>query len=237
MPQPATLRIRVGSELTFEFGQPTPTIALLNVHSSRVEDLEFADQLVVTPPVRIDGYRDIFGNWCNRFVAPSGRVTLKTETVVRDSGLWEELDLTAEQIPLDRLPTDTLQFLLGSRYCDTNLLSDVAWSTFGGLPPGQGKVQAVVDFVHDWLRFDYATSRPTRTARDAYNERVGVCRDFAHLAIALLRCLNIPSRYCTGYVSDIGLPPPSARRTSRRGSKCSWAALGTHTIPGTTIVG
>jgi transglutaminase-like putative cysteine protease len=204
------MRIRVGSELSFEFVQPTPVIALLNVHSSRVHDLERPDHLVVSPPVPVEGFRDGFGNWCNRFLAPAGRVTLSTETVVRDSGLWEQQELHLLQPQVQRLPTEALQFLLGSRYCETSLLSDVAWKMFGHLPLGVPRVQAVVDFVHDHLRFDYAQSRPTRTAWEAYNEGVGVCRDFAQLAITMLRCLNIPARYCTGYISDIGLPPPHA---------------------------
>lgn len=204
------VRIRVGSELTFEFPQPTPTIAILNVHHSRVNDLEMPDRLQVFPETKVEGYRDIFGNWCNRFIAPAGRVTLKTETVVRDSGDWEQRDTQAVQVPLADLPTDTLQYLIGSRYCDTSFLGNFAWGTFSHLPPDASRVQAVVDFVHNHLRFNYATSSPTRTAFDAYNQGVGVCRDFAHLAIAILRCLNIPARYCTGYISDIGLPGPFA---------------------------
>lgn len=204
------MRIRVGSDLSFEFKQPTPVIAVLNVHSERVNDLEWPDRLVVTPEVAVSGYRDSFGNWCNRFVAPPGLVRLRTETVVRDSGAWDEQDRSAAQWPLPDLPDDTIQFLLGSRYCDTSLLSEFAWATFGPLPLGVPRVQGIVDFVHNHLTFDYLKSRPTRTASEAHRERVGVCRDFAHLAITLLRCLNIPARYCTGYISDIGLPPPFA---------------------------
>ncbi len=204
------MRIRVGSELIFEFTQPTPVIAILNVHSSRVQDLERPDHLIVSPSVQVEGYRDSFGNWCNRFLAPAGHVTLRAETIVRDTGAWERQELELLQPQIQHLPSDTLEFLLGSRYCETSLLSDIAWKRFGSLPLGVPRVQAVVDFVHAHLRFDYQKSRPTRTAWEAYNEGVGVCRDFAHLAIALLRCLNIPARYCTGYISDIGLPPPHA---------------------------
>lgn len=203
------MRIRIGCELAFEFAEPTPVISILNVHSSRVQDLERPDHLVVTPQAAVEGYRDAFGNWCNRFVAPAGRVTLRTDTVVRDSGQWDTRDDFANQVPIENLPTDVLQYLLGSRYCETSLLSELAWSMFGKLPPGATLVQAVIEYVHNHLRFDYTTSRPTRTASEAHKERVGVCRDFAHLAITLLRCLNIPTRYCTGYISDIGLPPPT----------------------------
>lgn len=204
------MRILVGCELVFDFPQPTPMIAILNVHFSRVADCETPDLLVTDPPVTVDGYRDGLGNWCNRLVAPAGRFTLKTGTVVRDNGNWDAVPPTASELAVPNLPAETLHFLLGSRYCDTDLLSNEAWRLFGGVPAGLPRVQAVVDFVHNHLTFDYGQSRPTRTASQAYNERVGVCRDFAHLALTFLRCLNIPARYCTGYISDIGLPPPYA---------------------------
>lgn len=204
------MRIRIGSRLSFEFLNPTPIIALLTVHHERAADLEQPDRLIVTPSVPVIGYHDTFGNWCSRFNAPAGLVTLATEGIVRDSGTWDSIDANARQHPIEELTSDTLQFLLGSRYCETSLLSNFAWQEFGPLPLGHARVQAVVDYVHKHLRFEYATSRPTRTAFDAWREGIGVCRDFAHLAIALLRCLNIPARYCTGYISDIGLPPPSS---------------------------
>jgi transglutaminase-like putative cysteine protease len=196
--------------MVFELPHVTPMIATLNVHSSRVADLETPDHLVTTPAVFIDGYRDIFGNWCNRFVAPAGEIALRTEAVIRDSGKWDEFDRTAQQVLIQDLPSDTLQFLLGSRYCETDLLLDTAWSLFKDTPLGWGRVQAICDFVHRHLEFGYEYSRPTRTAAEAFNERRGVCRDFAHLAITFCRCLNIPARYCTGYISDIGLPLPHA---------------------------
>ncbi len=98
-------------------------------------------------------------------------------------------------------------YLLGSRYCDTDLLSDTAWQLFGGTPPGWARVQAICDHVHERLKFGYEYARPTRTAWDGFHEQLGVCRDFAHLAITLCRCMNIPARYCTGYLGDIGVPP------------------------------
>ena len=204
------MRIRVGCHMVFELPHVTPMIATLNVHSSRVADLETPDHLVTTPAVFIDGYRDIFGNWCNRFVAPAGEIALRTEAVIRDSGKWDEFDRTAQQVLIQDLPSDTLQFLLGSRYCETDLLLDTAWSLFKDTPLGWGRVQAICDFVHGHLEFGYEYSRPTRTAAEAFKERRGVCRDFAHLAITFCRCLNIPARYCTGYISDIGLPLPHA---------------------------
>lgn len=202
------MRIRVGSELTFEFPQPTPLVAILNVHSSRVSDLEKPDYLITSPSVPVEGYRDAFGNWCNRLLAPAGTFSMRTETIVRDAGQWDSIDPAAEQAQVHMLPAETLQFLLGSRYCDTDLLSDTAWQLFGAEPLGWARVQAIVDYVHTHLVFGYEHSRATRTAWEAFNERRGVCRDFAHLALSFCRCLNIPARYCTGYISDIGLPPP-----------------------------
>jgi transglutaminase-like putative cysteine protease len=204
------LRIHVGSELTFDLPQPTPLVAILNVHSSRVSDLEMPDHLVTSPSVDIEGYRDTFGNWCNRMLAPAGTFSLRTETVIRDSGQWDSIDPSAEQWPVQTLPVETLQFLLGSRYCDTDLLSDIAWDLFGREQLGWFRVKAIVDYVHNHLVFGYEHSRATRTAKEAFDERRGVCRDFAHLALTFCRCLNIPARYCTGYISDIGLPPPHA---------------------------
>ena len=204
------MRILVGCEMTYDLAQVTPMIVTLNVHSSRVSDLEWPDHLVTTPAVPIEGYRDLFGNWCNRLVAPSGLFTLGTRTIVRDEGQWDQTDPTAEQSQVQDLPHDTLHFLVGSRYCETDRLSDKAWELFGGTPLGFARVQAVVDYVHDHLTFGYEYSRSTRTAFEAFEEGRGVCRDYAHLALAFLRCLNIPARYCTGYISDIGLPPPEA---------------------------
>ena len=204
------MRIRVGCEMTYDFHQPTPVIATLNVHASRVADLEMPDLLVTEPSVPVAGYHDGFGNWCNRMLAPAGRFALRTEGIVRDSGAWDANDQAARQVPVEDLPTDTLVFLLGSRYCETGRLSDIAWTLFQNTPPGWARVQAVCDYVHDHIVFNYQHSRPTRTALEAFNEKQGVCRDYAHLAIAFCRSLNIPARYCTGYISDIGLPPPYA---------------------------
>jgi transglutaminase-like putative cysteine protease len=204
------MRIRVGCEMTYDLEQPTPMIAMLNVHSSRASDLERPDYVITAPSVPIEGYRDSFGNWCTRLVAPSGRFSLKTEAVVRDSGRSDPVDPGAEQHQVQNLPAETLLFHLGSRYCETDRLSETAWRLFGPTPLGWPRVQAICDFVHDHITFGYEHSRATRTAAEAFEERRGVCRDYSHLALAFCRCLNIPARYCTGYVSDIGLPPPHA---------------------------
>ena len=132
---------------------------------------------------------------------------MSADFIIRDSGKPDPVALDAVQHPVEDLPDDVLLFLLGSRYCDTDKLSNIAWSLFGNTPPGWARVQAIVDFVHNHIRFDYQKADDTRTAFDGYTQREGVCRDYAHLAIALCRCMNIPARYCTGYLGDIGIPP------------------------------
>ncbi len=202
------MRIQIGSSLTYDLPQATPMIALLNVHYSRFGDLESSDQLATTPRVRVTNYRDGFGNWCNRLVAPAGRFTLATSAVIRDSGLPDPVDLSAWQHPVEELPAETLAYLLGSRYCETDRLTLEAWRLFGNGPTGWALVQTICDFVHRHIEFNYNYADATRSAAEAYRDGRGVCRDFAHLAIAFCRCMNIPARYCTGYISDIGETPP-----------------------------
>ena len=202
------MRIRLGCELKYTFPKPTPMIVMLNVHYSRVASLEYPDHLITNPALPIASYRDIFGNWCCRLVAPAGALTLGTETVIQDHGGPDALDWSACQHPVEELPSETLLFLLGSRYCETDRLSDEAWRLFSGVAPGWPRVQAICDFVHRHVVFGYEHSRATRTAAETYAEGRGVCRDYTHLAVTFCRCLNIPARYCTGYLSDVGQPPP-----------------------------
>jgi transglutaminase-like putative cysteine protease len=185
-------------------------LLMLNVHPSRANDLLIPDRMCVDPPIGNRHYHDRFGNLCTRLVAPAGRITLSAAALVADSGLPDPVAPEAEQAEIAALPDDTLVYLLGSRYCETDQLSDIAWSLFAGVAPGWSRVQAICDWVHDRIRFGYEHARSTRTAWDGYNERHGVCRDFAHLAIALCRCMNIPARDCTGYLGDIGVPVSDA---------------------------
>jgi transglutaminase-like putative cysteine protease len=180
----------------------------LNIHHTRTSDIVIPDLLTTDPAVPIRGYRDGFGNWCSRIKAPKGRVRIASSAVVRDSGKPDEVVPSACQHLIDDLPDDTLVFLLGSRYCETDHLSQIAWDLFERAPEGWGRVQAICDFVHQHIEFGYQHARSTKTAREAFNERKGVCRDYAHLAIAFCRCMNIPARYCTGYLGDIATPPP-----------------------------
>ena len=183
-------------------------ILLLSIHYSRASDILIPDHLTTDPPVPGTAYRDSFGNWCTRLVAPTGRIQLTSNAVIKDSGEPEAFDTSAWQHAVEDLPEDALVFLLGSRYCETELLSQAAWNLFGHTTPGWTRVQAICDYVHNHISFGYHNARPTKTAWEAFNERAGVCRDFAHLAIAFCRCMNIPARYCTGYLGDMGTPPP-----------------------------
>ena len=200
------MQIRVGFEIIYDCPQPTPMILNLHVHYSRASDLVGRDDLVFDPPVPVTAYRDSFGNWCTRIVAPTGHLRIVGDAIVRDTGLADVVVPQAQQIAVEDLPEETLLFLLGSRYCETDRLSETAWNLFGTTPMGWARVQAICDFVHRHISFGYEHARMTRTALEAYYDRTGVCRDYAHLTVALCRCMNIPARYCTGYLGDIGVP-------------------------------
>jgi transglutaminase-like putative cysteine protease len=202
--------IRLGYELLYEVAQATPMILNLNVHYSRSQDLIRPDTIVTAPAVPLSMYRDGFGNWCTRVVAPPGQFRITADGLITDSGLAEPAYPHAFEHTVESLPDETLAYLLPSRYCETELLSPCAWGLFGSMMPGWNRVQAIIDYVHGLIDFDYQSARPTKTAWETFNERRGVCRDYAHLAIALCRALNIPARYCTGYLGDIGVPPMDA---------------------------
>ena len=204
------MKIRVGYEMLYEFPQQTPVIMVLGTHFTRASDVVVPDFLTTSPSVPITPYRDSFGNWCSRIVAPAGTMRLTGDGIVRDSGLPDPVFADACQHAVEDLPSDTLLYLLGSRYCETDRLSEIAWQLFEQTKPGWARVQAICDFVHRHIAFGYDHARATRTAWEAYHEGKGVCRDYAHLAIAFCRCMNIPARYCTGYLSDIGTPLPWA---------------------------
>ena len=202
------MRIRVGYEMIYECPQPTPMILMLNVHFTRQPDIIVPDRLITDPPLAVTPYRDMFGNWCNRIVAPQGRLLLTANGVVNDTGLPDPADRGAQQHLVQDLPDDCLMYLLPTRYCDIDRLLQIAGGLFTNTPLGWGRVQAICDFVHRHIVFGYKHARNTKTAWEAYNERTGVCRDFAHLAISFCRCMNIPARYCTGYLGDFGINPP-----------------------------
>jgi transglutaminase-like putative cysteine protease len=204
------MKLRVGYDLVYECPQPTPMMLMLNTHFTHANDVLVPDVLAVDPPVPITQYRDGFGNLCSRVVAPQGLFALSTSALLEVAGEFETRPHAGRQHPVEELPDECLVFLLGSRYCETDLLSDIAWQLFAKTTPGSERVQAICDFVHRHITFGYEHARATKTAREAYDEGKGVCRDYAHLAITFCRCMNIPARYCTGYLSDIGTPRPWA---------------------------
>jgi len=198
--------IRAGYEISIVCNCETPLMALLSLHPSRVGDLRTPAVIYSTGPAPLEASLDEFGNVRTRTIAPAGLFKLSTSFVVQDSGLPDEVAPWAQEVPVSQLPDEAVTFLLGSRYCETDRLSALAWSLFGNTPRGWARVQAIVDYVHQRLTFGYQFARNTRTAWEGHEERVGVCRDFAHLAIALCRAMNIPARYATGYLGDIGVP-------------------------------
>jgi transglutaminase-like putative cysteine protease len=200
------MRIKIGYELSFSVASPTPVMLALFTHPSRVNDLEQPEFLSVSPEVPVYTFIDCFGNKLGRVMMPPGQFVLRYDNVCRDSGMPDEFNWNAEQHALNDLPPETLQFLLGSRYCEVERFLDMGWELFGRTPPGWPRVQAVIDWAHNHIKFGYAYARSTKTAWEALQERHGVCRDFQHLSIAMLRALNIPARYATGYLGDIGVP-------------------------------
>ena len=200
------MRIHAGFQMTWDCPEPVPMMLMLSVHESRRGDLETPDWVRTDPNLEVRQYIDGFGNLCSRILAPAGHCVVSADFIIRDSGQVDEIAPDAIQIAAHNLPDEALVFLLGSRYCETDRLSDIAWSLFGSTPLGWPRVQAITQWTHDHITFGYEHARPTRSAYEAYVEGVGVCRDYAHLAVALCRCMNIPARYCTGYLGDIGVP-------------------------------
>ena len=199
------MQISAGCQIIYDCPQPTPMLLMISPHPSRAGDLIGPHRVTIAPPVPPREYIDGFGNTCTRLMAPTGRITITTQLLVRDSGLPDPQYPQAWQRRVEELPDDILVYLLGSHYCDTDRLATIAWQMFGHIQPGWAKVQAICDWVNGHITFGYHNARPSRTASEAYHEKVGVCRDFAHLAVTLCRCVNIPARYCTGYLGDIGV--------------------------------
>lgn len=199
--------IRVGFDVIFDLPAPAPVLLNLNLHPSRLPSVRRNEALRVEPAAaHISQYTDTFGNTCGRLHAPAGRLRLFNDAVVEDGGWPDELGVGAERHPIEHLPPDVLQFLLGSRYCEVDLMKDIAWQLFKDVPPGWPLAQAISNWVHNNVTFGYHFARVTKSAADVYRERQGVCRDFTQLAITFCRCMNIPARYATGYLGDIGVP-------------------------------
>jgi transglutaminase-like putative cysteine protease len=198
--------IRLAYDIQFDIPAPVAMVALLNVHPSRAHDLLEPDELQTEPQLPITHYIDSFGNRCARFIAPPGHLRLSSTSLIRESGLPDDVNWSARENTVGDLPNEILCYLLNSRYCEVDRFSSIAFELFGQIEPGWGRVQAICNWVHNKVAFNYQHARPTKTALDVYTERVGVCRDFQHLAITFCRALNIPARYATGYLGDIGVP-------------------------------
>ncbi|HEY1064484.1 MAG TPA: transglutaminase family protein, partial [Pirellulales bacterium] len=203
--------IRAGCELAFDYPAPTPVVLMLNLHPSRATSIRTPESLLADPIIPMLGYNDFYGNRCARVLAPAGRVVYRHSVVVEDDGQPDPANWLVHQHTIQELPDDVMLYLLASRYCEVDTdLKDIAWQLFGHLPAAWPLVQGICNFVHQHIKFDYMQARANRTAREVYHERTGVCRDFTHLAITFLRCLNVPARYCTGYLGDICVPPVDA---------------------------
>jgi len=204
------MRIRCGYELSYDCPEPTPMMLMLSLRPEREKDLVTPQEMISEPAIPMRHYLDGFGNVCTRVLAPAGPIVFKADFVVEDSGAPDPDVSDQPQHEVQDLPDETLVYLLGSRYCDTDLLSDLAWAEFGSTPAGGRRVKAIVDYAHQRVEFGYQHASPSRTALGAHEEQRGVCRDFAHLAVTLCRCMNIPARYVTGYLGDIGVPPSAS---------------------------
>jgi transglutaminase-like putative cysteine protease len=198
--------IRYGYDITVTCPRPTPMVTMLTPRPERSADVRSADVVVTNPETLTTTYLDLFGNFCRRFTTPTGDLQIWGDGTLEDSGALDPAFWDAQEIEVGDLPDDCLVYLMGSRYCETDRLSQIAWDRFGNMTPGWSRVQAICDFVHQHITFGYRDARSTRTALEAYEERIGVCRDYAHLAIAFCRCMNIPARYVNGHLGDIGVP-------------------------------
>jgi transglutaminase-like putative cysteine protease len=204
---PASLLLRIGYEIIFDIAAPTPMLLMLYVHPSRADRLLRPEAIHIEPHVPVHDFVDSFGNRVGRIIAPPGLVRIWSESLFEDSGQPDPSKPDARQHRVEDLPADILPYLLGSRYCEVDRLSAIAWDVFGKLPPGYPRVKAVNEWIYQNIEFGYRHARTNKTALDVYTERRGVCRDFMHLAITFCRALGIPSRYATGYLSDIDAPP------------------------------
>ena len=205
-----SMLIRLGYELVFRIPARTPMVLMLYTHPSQAGSLRAADCIGVEPDTPVEIYTDAFGNYCGRLVASPGRLRLWSNTIIEDSGLADFVARNAGQQSIESLPPAVMSYLLGSRYCEVDKLTEIAWSLFGQVQPGWARVQAVCDWVNQNVQFGYQFASPFKSAWDVYQQRTGVCRDLNHLALTFCRALGIPARYTTGYLGDIGVPASPA---------------------------
>ena len=203
------MQIRVGCEFCYEAAWPTPAIMQVQPHQE-AEQRILHEAWQLTPPLALHAFIDLYGNTCQRLLIPPGSQVLSYDATIEVPGLVDEVAPDAVELPVEALPDEVLHYTLPSRFCLSDVLSDMAWQLFGAMEPGWARVQAICDWVHGNIRFQYGTSNSLTTAADVCAAGVGVCRDFAHLAVTFCRALNIPARYVFGYLPDIGVPPPDA---------------------------
>ncbi|HEV2296491.1 MAG TPA: transglutaminase family protein [Tepidisphaeraceae bacterium] len=199
--------IRAGFDMAFDVAAATPMLLMLFLHPSRGATARRPDKITTEPYIPITTYIDAFGNQVGRIVAPAGRLRLWNDVIIEDSGQPDSIAADAVQHPVDEVPDDCVQFLLPSRYCEVDRMVQMAWDLFGRTPPGWARVQAICDWAHSHVEFGYSYASTSNTAMSVCESGKGVCRDFTHLAVALCRAMNIPARYVTGYLGDIGVPP------------------------------
>ena len=233
-PSVAIMLIKIGYELVFDVPKPVSMLLALYTHPDQAHALQKPERLRVEPEVPVKNYVDQYGNVIGRIVAPAGVLRLFYDNIAEDSGKPEPRIDGAWLHTVEELPPECMKFMVASRYCEVDRMSQIAWDLFGHTPFSWERVKAIIDWVHNNVQFGYQYARSTKTAYDVYMERQGVCRDFQHLAITFLRAMNIPARYATGYLGDIGVPAPLPRWISARGLKCIWAERGTRWMPGTT---
>jgi transglutaminase-like putative cysteine protease len=205
--------IKTEYDIQFNLSMPTPMMAMLHLHPSLDSQVKAGNDLKVEridretkTDVPVSEYYDVFGNRCTRFMAPFGSIRLSGNSVVEMEAAPDPINAHAQQAPVEKLPSEVLQFLLASRYCEVDQFGPISQDLFGHMTPGWTRASAIRDWVHQKVTFNYMTARSTKTAMDVFAERVGVCRDYQHLAITLSRCQNIPARYVTGYLGDIRAP-------------------------------
>jgi len=203
------VQILIGYDIQLDFPKPTAMLGLLHTYPNRYNMVQ-PEKFNIDPPIQYELFSDKFGNCCTKLMAPTGKLSLKNEAIIEVNGDLDRIDLDAEELPPYELPYDILEFLYPSRYCEADRLQDFSWKQFGHIPSGYKRALAICNWVHHHIKFDYAYASNTKSACDVLEDGKGVCRDFAHLAIALCRSLGIPARYVTGYLGDIGVPKDPA---------------------------
>lgn len=213
------MRIRIGFEIAVTCKQPTPMLLALYPHTSNNRQVIGSDRLRTEPETPLDLFVDGFANRWARMEAPVGTTRMWSDCIMADTGLPDEFNWDARQHEIAELPPASLLYLKASRFCESDELIEPAWELFGETQPGWARVQAICNWVHNNVLFDYRFGRPTKTAVDVFREGTGVCRDFAHIFIALCRAMNLPARYASGYLSDVGAPVAGV------GDFCAWAEV------------